>query len=60
MKSGELSSHDRISRRLYFLSNFDYWISESIYYRNNSTLLVEDDKIVLQKLFDTTSKTKVI
>lgn len=60
MKNLELSSVDRISRRLYFLNNIDYWISESVYYRSNSIYFNDNDKIVLQLLEQESSKTKVL
>jgi hypothetical protein len=60
MRSSELSSVDRISRRLNFVNNMDYWISESVYYRSNSLYFSDDDKIVLQSLNEDNSKTKIL
>ena len=59
MSSLELSDVDRISRRLHFVNNIDYWISESVYHRTNSLYFDETEKIVLQSLDQMDSKTRV-
>jgi len=60
MKTVELSSADRISRRLHFVNNMEYWISESVYHRNNSPYFRDDDKIVLQSIHEKDSKTRIL
>lgn len=55
-----MESEQRIKRRNYLLNNLEYLISESVYYRSNSSLMKDKDKIVICNIKNKENKTKIL
>lgn len=50
----------RIKRRTHILDNLEYLISESVYYRTNSNLMNDENKIVICNINNKENKKKIL
>lgn len=62
MKSGEkiLEKEDRISNRIFILSNIEALIKESVYYRTYSSEIILNNKVASISVFNSEMKAKLI
>ena len=50
----------RIKRRNYLLNHLEYLISDSVYYRTNSSLMDNDNKIIICNINNIENKKKIL
>jgi hypothetical protein len=55
-----MEPEQRIKRRSHLLNHLEYLISESVYYRTNSSLMNNEDKIIICNINNKENKKKIL